>query len=166
MSIGQELIFCFCSVRRPDVSVHLLDMTLMYLRDLPSIQPLVLIAKQGGIRHQGSPFLWASLRYDSASSRTPSLQILERTPLPHDHGAKIFSMQLIICNRGSTATSATTLNLLSQVRKSMVSQTMDPDSSAWLYLAQNKPSALVNHPYTTFPMRARSKCGQTVQGFV
>ncbi len=48
--IGQEPISCFYSMRQLDVSAHPLDVMVVCRRVLPSIQPLMLRAKKGGIR--------------------------------------------------------------------------------------------------------------------
>jgi len=66
---GAHLLFS-SDVRQLSVQVHPLDMTSVCRRALPSIQPLLLSAKQGGIG-----FHFYSLWYDSAGDRTHDLPI-------------------------------------------------------------------------------------------
>ncbi len=56
-------------MRRLDVQVHPLDMTLECRRHLPPIHPLMMSAEQGSIRYH-----FYSLWYDSARDQAPASQ--------------------------------------------------------------------------------------------
>ncbi len=77
--MDQEPISCCLGMRQLDVQVHHLDMMLVHRRDLPSIQPLLLGAKQGDIRYHCHS-LWYGLDQTPTSQSQGRLSKHKTTP--------------------------------------------------------------------------------------